>query len=224
MILLRFLLLILFTFSCNSQLVREEIVVGKTIKIQATNFPTTENTYTFKWTKPRGPIGNNAIYQVEKNKMLFTPDKEGEYDIILLVESFDSTQLYEETFLYKAINLNLGKKTKVQKKSKPKKKVNKVSKVKNDNKTSKVEEKVTKDSYTIQVASWPTIEQASKHQLELSSLGYDAYIQEFYMKNKDQKWWRVRVGHFTDKAKAEDIKTKLSKKTGTKLWIDFISE
>ena len=224
MILLRFLLLILFTFSCNSQSVREEIVVGKTIKIQATNFPTTENTYTYKWTKPRGPIGNKALYQVEKNKMLFTPDKEGEYDIILLVESFDNTQLYEETFLYNAINLNVEKKTKVQKKSKPKKKVKTVSNVKNDDTTPKTKETITKNSYTIQVASWPSIEQASKHQSELSALGYDAYIQEFYMKNKNQKWWRVRVGHFTDKAKAEEIKTKLSKKTGTKLWIDFISE
>ena len=69
MTLLKFLLLLLFTFSCNSQPVREEIVVGKTIKIQATNFPTTEHTYTYKWTKPRGPIGNNAIYQVFHKKI-----------------------------------------------------------------------------------------------------------------------------------------------------------
>ena len=69
MFLLRLLFIILFTFSCNSQPIREEIVVGKTIKIQATNFPTIENSYTYKWTKPRGPIGNNSTYQVEKNKM-----------------------------------------------------------------------------------------------------------------------------------------------------------
>ena len=63
------------------------------------------------------------------------------------------------------------------------------------------EEKILKltPSYTIQVASWPTYEQARKDQLNLNDLGYDAYLEQFFIKSKNQTWWRVRVGHFTDK-------------------------
>ena len=83
---------------------------------------------------------------------------------------------------------------------------------------------IKKLSYTIQVASWPTMERAGKHQLELRNLGYDSYIEEYHIKEKAETWWRVRVGHFTDKAKAEEVKKQIADKTGIELWIDFISE
>ena len=49
------------------------------------------------------------------------------------------------------------------------------------------------------------------------------YLQ-FYIKEKDQTWWRVRIGHFTEKTKAELTKKELSKIKGNDLWIDFIKE
>ena len=60
--------------------------------------------------------------------------------------------------------------------------------------------------------------------MELSKQGYDSYLEQYYIKSKDQTWWRVRVGHFTDRSKAEIIKKSLSNIKGTDLWIDFIKE
>ena len=53
--------------------------------------------------------------------------------------------------------------------------------------------------YTIQVASWPTLEQARLDQIDLRENGYDAYTEQYYIKSKDQLWWRVRVGNFSNK-------------------------
>ena len=47
-------------------------------------------------------------------------------------------------------------------------------------------------------------------------------IEQFYIKAKDQTWWRVRVGHFNEKSKAEEVTKTLSKITGHDLWIDYI--
>ena len=67
-----------------------------------------------------------------------------------------------------------------------------------------------KNKYTIQVASWPTLEQARNDQISLREKGYDAYTEQYYIKSKDQLWWRVRVGNFSDKEIAIKIKNKLS--------------
>ena len=94
---LKILILLIFMFSCNTEPIREEIEVGKTIKIEATNFPTANNSYNFLWSQPEGPTNSNFNYKIENNKMLFTPDVPGYYNVTLLVESFDKTTLYEET-------------------------------------------------------------------------------------------------------------------------------
>ena len=89
----------IFFFSCYTQPVRQEIEVGKTIKIESSNFPFNE-AYTYLWSKPFGPDNHNSSYTVDENKMLFTPNISGNYNITLLVESYDKTKLYEENFLY----------------------------------------------------------------------------------------------------------------------------
>ena len=209
MILARTFIILIFFFSCNTEPIREEIEVGKTIKIESTNFPFNES-YTYLWTKPYGPNNHNSSYSIENNKMLFTPSISGDYNITLLVESFDKTKLYEENFLYTAI----GEATTI---------------LKDNNKDKPLTEEIQSISepeknfyYTIQLASWPTVERAQKHQNELREMGYDSYIEQFYIKNKDQIWWRVRVGHFKEKSKAEEVTNTLSNITGLKLWIDYI--
>ena len=51
---LRFLLLFIFIFSCNTEPIRKEIIVGKTIKIMPSNFGTgnLSTNYNFLWSKP----------------------------------------------------------------------------------------------------------------------------------------------------------------------------
>lgn len=214
----KLLFLIIFTFSCNSQPIREEINVGETIKIQATNFNHNGLNCTYKWTKPDGPNNHNSHYKIENDKMLFTPKAVGDYDIILLIESQDRTLLYEESFIFHAIATNEYKST-----IKPSSQSKKILIEEPVVKENKIEPKKEKFSYTIQIASWPTKERAIIHQQELQNLGYDSYIEEFNIKKKNQTWWRVRVGHFIDKQKAEIIKKELSNILKTELWIDYIN-
>ena len=209
MISTRIFIILIFFFSCNTEPIRQEIEVGKTIKIESTNFPFNES-YTYLWTKPDGPNNHNSAYSIENNKMLFTPSISGQYNITLLVESFDKTKLYEENFLYTAI----GEAKTILKDNTQKKPLTE--------EIQKIAEPEEDFYYTIQLASWPTVERAQKQQKELREMGYDSYIEQFYIKNKDQIWWRVRVGHFKEKSKAEEITKTLSNIIGQELWIDYI--
>jgi len=209
MISARIFIILIFFFSCNTEPIREEIEVGKTIKIESANFPFNDS-YTYLWTKPYGPNNHNSSYSIENNKMLFTPSIAGKYNITLLVESFDKTKLYEENFLYTAIG---EAKTILKDSNQDRPSTEEIQKI------SKPEENYY---YTIQLASWPTVDRAQEHQNELREMGYDSYIEQFYIKNKDQIWWRVRVGHFKEKSKAEEVTKTLSNITGLKLWIDYI--
>ena len=210
---IRLILFSILIFSCNTEPIREEIEVGKTIKIQATNFPTASNSYNFLWSVPTGPSINSFSYTIEDNRMLFTPNISGNYDITLLVESFDKTTLHEEVFIYSAF----GESSIVVE--------NTIDKDEKQNKKTEIAKQTKKqNAYTIQIASWPKMEQAIEHQTNLKNLGYDSYIEEIFVESKNQTWWRVRVGHFTDKSMAESIKIKLSESLDTELWIDFVTE
>ena len=76
--------------------------------------------------------------------------------------------------------------------------------------------------YTIQVAAWPSLEQARIDQLKLIEEGIDAYIQRNYRKERDEVWYRVRIGSFPDKIKAQEMQKQLESITGVKSWIDMI--
>tara|TARA_Y100001960_G_C14547869_1_gene764213 strand:- start:244 stop:891 length:648 start_codon:yes stop_codon:yes gene_type:complete len=213
---LRIIILFVFFISCKTEPIRQEIEVGKTIKIFPSNFEGKDNDFIFLWSSPNGPQKSNAAYKIEKNIMLFTPDIKGDYEIFLTIESQNNNSIYEETFLFEAIlkeNSNYNNKTISNKDYlKP------INKVKEKNKINENNNK----KFTIQVASWPTLEQARKDQIYLRENGYDAYTEQFYIKSKDQLWWRVRVGNFSNKKIAVDVKNKLSKIKGNDLWIDFI--
>ena len=203
--LIRLLFIIIFIFACNTEPIREEIEVGKTIKVEPSNFSINDNELIFLWSSPYGPSNSKPKYKIENNKMLFTPDIEGDYEISLMIESINNSSVYEETFLFTAAKNKRNFNTKI-------------------NTTIKEPLKSNNDSkkYTIQVASWPTLEQARFDQIKLRESGYDAYTEQYYIKSKDQLWWRVRVGNFSDKKIANIVKNKLSKDRGNDLWIDFI--
>ena len=98
--LFRFLLIFIFFFCCNTEPIRKEISVGKTIKIEPSNFETKiNNNYNFLWSKPQfyGDSNEKSMqFKIENNKMLFTPLIEGNFDISLTVESLNNTDLYQE--------------------------------------------------------------------------------------------------------------------------------
>ena len=167
------------------------------------------NELVFLWSPPNGPKNSNSNYKIENNKMLFTPDTKGNYEISLMIESSTNNSIYEATFLFFANDENQENKTK--------------SSTTNIKKESKKNNITNSKKYTIQVASWPTLEQARTDQIKLRESGYDAYTEQYYIKNKDQLWWRVRVGNFSNKKIAIEVKNKLSKDRGSDLWIDFIN-
>ena len=104
---LRFLLLFIFIFSCNTEPIRKEIIVGKTIKIMPSNFGTgnLSTNYNFLWSKPLGPNNLDTDFQftIQNDKMLLTPKVQGNFDISLTIENLNNTNLYQETFSYYAI-------------------------------------------------------------------------------------------------------------------------
>jgi len=60
-------------------------------------------------------------------------------------------------------------------------------------------------SFTIQVASFKTYNQALGVADQLKGKGFDAYVQRAYFKESDQIWYRVRVGSFAKKAEATEV-------------------
>ena len=164
---IRISILLIFFFSCRTEPIIQEIDVGKTIKIAPSNFSQIDNNdFNFLWSSPLGPVDSNPIYQIEKDKMLFTPDKEGNYEVTLTIESISHNSIYEETFLFNAKLTN--------------------TLATNQTKTS---EKIVIDKniiYTLQVAAWPTLEDARKQQIKLREDGFDAYTQQVYFKETDK--------------------------------------
>ncbi|MAN35863.1 MAG: hypothetical protein CMF89_05705 [Candidatus Marinimicrobia bacterium] len=181
----RFFLIFIFFFCCNTEPIRKEIVVGKTIKIEPSNFDTKlNNNYNFLWSKPKFSgenIDKPMIFKIENNKMLLTPLVEGNFDISLTVESLNNTDLYQEFFSFQAIDKGI--------------KNSKQTVFSNNNSTTK--------RYTIQIASVPTLDEAKEYQKKLRNNGFDAYTESLTL--KDKQFWRIRVGNFTDYNKAKEI-------------------
>jgi len=181
----KFFLIFIFFFCCNTEPIRKEIVVGKTIKIEPSNFDTKlNNNYNFLWSKPKFSgenIDKPMIFKIENNKMLLTPLVEGNFDISLTVESLNNTDLYQEFFSFQAIDKGI--------------KNSKQTVFSNNNSTTK--------RYTIQIASVPTLDEAKEYQKKLRNNGFDAYTESLTL--KDKQFWRIRVGNFTDYNKAKEI-------------------
>ena len=112
---------------------------------------------------------------------------------------------------------------------KKKKRIKNTKKISQTNpKTSKTKKYLEKSKkkgnvhFTIQVAAWPSLEQARSDQLQLIEEGIDAYIQRYYIEDKDNVWYRVRVGNFKNKEKAIAIQLIIESITGEKSWLDII--
>ena len=213
MYIFRFFLTLIFFFSCNTEPIRKEIIVGKTIKIEATNFgnENLSKNYNFLWSLPASPnnLGSDMSFKIENDKMLFTPFCNGDFDIVLTIESLSSTSLYEEVFSYHAIDDGSFKKQEIQ-----------------NTMQLNVQETLTNNNlgikkYTIQVAARPSIEQAKKYQQELREKGFDAYTESIFTNNK--QLWRIRVGNFTDYDKGKIVEQEL-KSMGYDTWFTNIKE
>ena len=109
---------------------------------------------------------------------------------------------------------------------KPKEKTKEITKNIQQSKTNKKQNKKSTNSYsvhyTIQVAAWPSLEDARLDQLKLIEEGMDAYIQRHYRIEDDQIWYRVRIGNFKNKEDASIIQKQIESITHAKTWLDVL--
>ena len=75
--------------------------------------------------------------------------------------------------------------------------------------------------YTIQVSSWKTVRQAQAVLQQLADQGYDAYIQRILLEDRNEVWWRVRMGDFTDVDEARKMRDGIAV-TFDGAWVDNV--
>jgi len=239
--LIHVIILIIFT-ACGSSPDYQEVMVNKAVKVYSQDYHQDAENYTFKWEPPKGPSKNAISFDLKNDMLIFTPEVEGDYQIHLSITDISDEVIAEEMFYYRAIAETLEVAiTKIQSEEeippppsvvkKPAQKTTLKVKKKKSSKSSKKTARQSKDrkktenvNYTIQIAAWPSMEQARMDQLRLIEEGFDAYIERHYRKEKDAVWYRVRLGKFPDKSKALDVQKQIESILGIKSWLDILSE
>ena len=230
-IVIHFIILIFF-ISCGSDPDYQEVMVNKTVKVYSQDYHNEAENYFFKWEPPVGPSDQPVRFDLKNDMLIFSPEIEGDYKIHLSITDISHEVISEEIFYYRAIAETLevaiaGTKperdipTQSSVVKKPKNEIIILSK--SPQKRNKQSASKTKNiRYSIQVAAWPSLEQARIDQLKLIEQGVDAYIQRNYRKEKDEVWYRVRIGNFSDKIKAQKMKEQIESITGVESWLDVI--
>lgn len=218
--------------ACGSKVEPKIVDVNKTQKVQsAQNWETAEK-LRFMWTPPKGPKGNDSKWIINDDIMLFTPDIPGEYTISLVIENMSGDVLGEEFFQLIAEEPIESIPTTPVPIDKPV--ATPVSKKVNEQKVNSTTvqlvqtpvKKKTPDNrpYTIQVAAWPSLEEARIDQLSLIKYGIDAYTQRVFIEKKNAYWWRVRVGNFSNIKHANKVKEQIEALRGSSVWVDRIND
>jgi len=236
------LIIILFFTACGSNPDFIEVMINKSIKVFSKDYHDKAENYTFKWKPPIDPNNETVLFDLKNDMLIFTPTVEGDYQIHLSITDISDEVVAEEIFYYKVVSETLDvaiitseseekipENTSVVKPPKQKNKPNiKKSQRKKTTAQSKKQKKISKKKenvhFTIQVAAWPSLEQARTDQLQLVDEGIDAYIQRYYKTRKDEVWYRVRVGNFSNKEKAIEIQKHIEIITGQKSWLDVIPQ
>jgi hypothetical protein len=83
--------------------------------------------------------------------------------------------------------------------------------------------KVVRGHFTVQVSSWKTAKKAQAVLVEMNTQGYDAYIQRVWLEDRNEVWWRVRVGDFTHLSEARELREELAARF-PECWVDNVRE
>ena len=237
------IIILLVLCGCNSPRHRE-VMVNKTVKVFSEGYHEQAENYIFKWKPPIGPNKEKILFNLKNDVLIFTPKTTGNYEVNLSIEDISDEVIAKEIFYFKAVPettevaiIESKKRTApapptIIEKNPEKQAVGKIQtrpiKEQTPTKSSKKNTRSTQSNisnaeYAIQISAWPTLEEARKYQLELIDKGFDAYTQHFYLKKKDQVWYRVRVGNFSNRNKALKVKKQIESITGIKTWLDILS-
>ncbi len=234
--LIYFAILLVFT-ACGSTPDYQEVMVNKTVKVFSQDYHDDAENYTFKWEPPVGPSKIAVPFDLKSDMLIFSPELEGNYQIHLSITDISDDVVAEEMFFYRAIpetlevaiakpsaEMETAIPTSTVKKPKKNKKIKKGKKTHST--THKKQNESSKNTknlhYTIQVAAWPSLEHARMDQLKLIEEGMDAYIQRHYRNEKDEVWYRVRIGNFNSKEKALAVQKQIESITHAKTWLDVL--
>ena len=238
------LIIFIIVISCKFQPQRQEIMINKTVKVFSEDYHDQPENYTFKWQPIIGPNNENIIVDLKYDMLIFTPATVGNYEVNLSIEDISEEVVAEEIFYFKAIpettevaivepakEIQLPLPSLIEMKPATQTAINSQSKPTNNQKLKKTsagkkqspESMISLTEYSIQISSWPSLEEARKHQLELIDEGFDAYTQRFYYQKRDEVWYRVRVGNFSNRNKALKVKKQIELYTGITTWLDIVS-
>jgi cell division septation protein DedD len=219
-------------------------MVNKTVKIFSKDYHDQAENYTFKWQPIIGPNNEKIIVDLKYDMLIFTPETVGNYEVNLSIEDISEEVVAEEIFYFKAIPettevaiiepekeiqppepsiIAMKPETQTAIKSKSIPANNQKSKKTPTVKKQPPKSMVSLVEYAIQISAWPSLEEARKHQLELIDEGFDSYTQRFYYERRDEVWYRVRVGNFSNKNIALKVKKRIDSFTGITTWLDIVS-
>ena len=228
--------IIIFT-SCGSEPDFQEIMINKTVKVFSQDYHNDAENYTFKWEPPVGPSKMVVPFDLKNDMLIFSPKLEGDYQIHLSITDISDEVIAEEMFYYRAIaetiEVAIAKPNpeeditkQISTVKKPKKQTRAKTNINQQSKTRKKQNKKSTNIdnvyYTIQVAAWPSLEDARLDQLKLIEEGMDAYIQRHYRNEDDQVWYRVRIGNFKSKENASIVQKQIESITHAETWLDIL--
>ena len=92
----------------------------------------------------------------------------------------------------------------------------------NTNREPSFKKKSFAPKFTVQVGSKSTFDEAKIFALEFNQMGYDAYIEKTFIKNKNQYWYRVRVGSYDNYDSAMSLASTISTTKNYPTWVDYV--
>lgn len=75
-------------------------------------------------------------------------------------------------------------------------------------------------NYTLQVSSWRTRTYAERDAQRFINQGYEAYVQKVDLADRNETWFRVRIGRFTTRQRGAQFAAKLSELLESGYWLD----
>jgi cell division protein FtsN len=81
----------------------------------------------------------------------------------------------------------------------------------------KKEFKSVAGDFTIQVASWATLEEANKLAAFYNGKGFEARVENADVSGG--RWYRVRIGHYTNSGDAREVADQIAEKYKSDIWL-----
>tara|TARA_Y100000768_G_C23971599_1_gene680850 strand:+ start:395 stop:1276 length:882 start_codon:yes stop_codon:yes gene_type:complete len=135
------------------------------------------------------------------------------------IDSDEDHSMSEENSNAKTAMGEMAKEGKVKPIVKPIETNKSVGKIRQQKRPASIAERT--DRFTIQITSKKMLKDAQLFSQNLIGQGYDSYIQKAVF-NKEEIWYRVRVGSYDNYNSAKTAADALSTELGMPTWVDFV--